>query len=61
MVTDWEDYANHALEELSACSLLKNDYDAFASPRNWRPVTNFEKRGIEESRAIKELFFRRKM
>jgi tRNA (guanine-N7-)-methyltransferase len=61
MVTDWEDYANHALEELSACSLLKNDYDAFASPQNWRPVTKFEKRGIEESRAIKELFFRRKI
>jgi tRNA (guanine-N7-)-methyltransferase len=61
MVTDWEDYANHALEELSACSILKNDYDAFASPQNWRPVTKFEKRGIEENRAIKELFFRRKM
>ena len=61
MVTDWEDYAVHALEELSACSLLQNDYDGFALPQSWRPVTKFEKRGIEESRPIKELFFKRKI
>lgn len=61
MVTDWEDYANHALEELNACSLLKNDYDRFAPPQSWRPATKFEKKGLEKSRTIKELFFKRKI
>ena len=61
MVTDWEDYANHALEELSLCPLLKNDYGGFAPAQSWRPETKFEKKGLDKNHVIKELFFKRKI
>jgi len=57
MVTDWEDYANHALEELSATFALKNAYEGFATPQNWRPVTKFEKKGLAKEHIIRELYF----
>ncbi|MCL2180557.1 MAG: tRNA (guanosine(46)-N7)-methyltransferase TrmB [Treponema sp.] len=57
MVTDWEDYANHALEELGACEGLKNLYDGFALPQSWRPKTKFEEKGIKKGHGIWELFF----
>ena len=57
MVTDWEDYAAHALEELSAVPALRNAYDGFASPQNWRPVTKFEQKGLAKEHNIKELYF----
>jgi tRNA (guanine-N7-)-methyltransferase len=60
MATDWEDYALHALEELSACSVLANKYNDFAQPQPWRPVTNFEKKGLAKNHVIKELFFTRR-
>ena len=60
MATDWEDYALHALEELSACSLLSNAYEGFAPPQPWRPKTKFEQKGLAKEHAIKELYFIRK-
>jgi tRNA (guanine-N7-)-methyltransferase len=57
MVTDWEDYALHALEELSTCSMLQNRYEGFAEPQNWRPVTKFEQKGLAQNHAIRELYF----
>jgi len=57
MVTDWEDYANHALEELSATANLKNAYEGFATPQSWRPVTKFEKKGLAKEHIIRELYF----
>jgi len=71
MVTDWEDYALHALEELSAPPLesvcgssnasftLINEYSGFASPQNWRPKTRFEEKGLSKDHTIRELMFRR--
>ena len=59
MATDWEDYALHALEELSACTVLKNAYEGFAAPLTWRPQTNFEKKGLAKSHEIRELYFTR--
>jgi len=59
MVTDWEDYALHALEELSACPILKNAYEGFAPAQSWRPVTKFEKKGLAKEHTIRELFFTR--
>ena len=61
MVTDWEDYALHALEELSASPLLINKYEGFASAQSWRPETRFEKKGLAKNHMIKELFFTRKV
>jgi tRNA (guanine-N7-)-methyltransferase len=57
MVTDWEDYAISALDELNATSGLKNKYDGFAKPREWRPKTRFEQKGLDKNHEIKELFF----
>jgi tRNA (guanine-N7-)-methyltransferase len=57
MVTDWEDYALHALDELNACGALKNVYDGFAPPQGWRPETKFEQKGLIKKHVIRELFF----
>jgi tRNA (guanine-N7-)-methyltransferase len=57
MVTDWEDYALHALSELSASPLLRNAHESFAPPAPWRPKTKFEQKGIMAGRAIYELYF----
>jgi len=57
MVTDWEDYALHALDELSAAEGLKNQYDGFAAPQGWRPRTRFEQKGLDKEHVIRELYF----
>jgi tRNA (guanine-N7-)-methyltransferase len=57
MVTDWEDYALHALDELTATAGLRNAYESFAEPQRWRPVTKFEKKGFAKDHKIRELFF----
>ena len=59
MVTDWEDYALHALEELSATANLRNMYQDFAPPQTWRPRTRFETKGLAKEHIIRELMFRR--
>lgn len=56
-VTDWEEYAGFALNELSATAGIHNKYAAFAPRQPWRPVTKFEKRGLDAGRNIYELFF----
>lgn len=60
MVTDWFEYAESALEELTATPGLENRYGKFAEHQAWRPETKFEKRGITESRPITELYFIKK-
>jgi tRNA (guanine-N7-)-methyltransferase len=57
MVTDWEDYAIHALGELNACCNLKNAHEGFAPAQDWRPVTKFELKGLMKKHSIQELFF----
>jgi tRNA (guanine-N7-)-methyltransferase len=57
MVTDWADYGEWALAELSATPGLVNKYPGFASPQAWRPETKFERKGIEKQHQVKELFF----
>jgi len=58
MVTDWEDYALFALEELTATIGLKNTYNDYAPPQEWRPKTKFEQKGLAKGHAIKELLFK---
>jgi tRNA (guanine-N7-)-methyltransferase len=60
MVTDWEDYALHALSELSASQPLRNAHEGFAPPAPWRPKTKFEQKGLAAGRAIYELYFVKK-
>ncbi|MCL2266678.1 MAG: tRNA (guanosine(46)-N7)-methyltransferase TrmB [Treponema sp.] len=57
MVTDWEDYALHALGELESTEGLKNAYNDFAPVQEWRPRTGFERKGLEKGHIIRELFF----
>jgi len=56
-VTDWQDYAESALEQLNQTPGLKNKYDGFAEPQKWRPQTKFERKGLEKGHKINELFF----
>jgi len=61
IVTDWNDYGNWALEELSATSNLVNTYNGFAPSQSWRPETKFEKKGIVKQHNVYELFFTKNM
>lgn len=58
--TDWEEYAQSALEELTLTEGLSNKYEDFAPHQEWRPRTKFEKKGIDAGRKIFELFFLKK-
>ncbi len=58
-VTDWEEYAESALEELSATDGLTNSYSGFAPHQEWRPRTKFEQKGLDADRTIRELYFLR--
>lgn len=60
MVTDWYEYAEFALEELTATKGLKNKYDGFAEPQPWRNQTKFERKGLANDRPITEIFFEKK-
>jgi tRNA (guanine-N7-)-methyltransferase len=57
MVTDWEEYGDWALYELSNTPGLKNAYTGFAPKQEWRPETKFEKKGIAKNHCVKELYF----
>jgi tRNA (guanine-N7-)-methyltransferase len=62
MVTDWEDYGDWALAELSATPGLRNPYEGgglggFAPPQEWRPRTKFEQKGIDKNHKMRELYF----
>jgi tRNA (guanine-N7-)-methyltransferase len=59
MVTDWADYGDWALAELSATAGLINRYPGFAEPQGWRPETKFERKGIEKQHEVRELYFLR--
>jgi tRNA (guanine-N7-)-methyltransferase len=57
MVTDWADYGDWALAELSATEELRNAYEGFAPKQEWRPRTRFEQKGLEKQHEVRELFF----
>ena len=59
-VTDWLEYAEFALEELTATKGLKNKYEGFAEPQPWRNQTKFERKGLANDRPITEIFFEKK-
>ena len=57
MATDWEPYAEFALEELSQTEGLVNRYESYAPHQDWRPETRFEQKGLSAEREIRELIF----
>ncbi|USX56845.1 tRNA (guanosine(46)-N7)-methyltransferase TrmB [Lentzea sp. HUAS12] len=59
LATDWENYAEQMLEVCSGERLLTNVYDGWAPRPDWRPVTKFEQRAVNEGRVSHDLMFRR--
>jgi tRNA (guanine-N7-)-methyltransferase len=59
MVTDWADYGDWALTELSATLGLVNAYTGFAPPQSWRPKTEFEQKGLNKQHEVRELYFKK--
>jgi tRNA (guanine-N7-)-methyltransferase len=61
MVTDWTDYGDWALAELSATEGLRNVYGGFAGgfapAQEWRPRTRFEQKGLDKNHEVRELYF----
>ncbi len=59
MVTDWEEYAEEAVETAKEEPLLYNPFFGFAPPVAWRPVTKFEQKGMEKEYSINEIWLER--
>ncbi|MFD5826820.1 tRNA (guanosine(46)-N7)-methyltransferase TrmB [Lentzea sp. NPDC060358] len=59
LATDWEHYADQMLEVCSGERLLTNAFDGWAPRPDWRPVTKFEQRAVNEGRVSHDLMFRR--
>ncbi len=56
--TDWPDYAEQMLVVLTADPQLRNLFEGFA-PRGDRPITKYERRGIDAGRPIRDCVFAR--
>jgi len=57
--TDWENYAEQILAVFSAEAQLKNTAENYAPRPAYRPLTKFEKRGINLGHGVWDLVFRR--
>jgi tRNA (guanine-N7-)-methyltransferase len=57
VATDWRPYAEEILATLGAEPLLVNTADGFAPRPAWRPLTKFERRGLERGHAVFDLLF----
>ena len=57
--TDWVDYADAMLEALTADPYLENTATDFAPRPVHRPVTKFERRGLDLGHEVRDLVFRR--
>ncbi|QJR13301.1 tRNA (guanosine(46)-N7)-methyltransferase TrmB [Usitatibacter palustris] len=55
--TDWEEYAEQALEVLSGTPGLSNTAKDYAPRPESRPETKFERRGIRLGHAVRDLYF----
>ena len=59
VATDWQDYANQALEVLASVTALRNTAERFAPRPESRPQTKFERRGRDLGHDVWDLFFER--
>ena len=61
MATDWEEYAEQMMTVCSGETRLRNVYadepGGWAPRPDWRPVTKFENRAVEEGRISHDLMF----
>ena len=61
LATDWEPYAEHMMEIMTAASGFENTQGAgkFAPRPDYRPVTKFEKRGERLGHGVWDLLFKK--
>lgn len=59
VATDWQDYAEQVLRVLSAEPLLQNTATDYAPRPDYRPLTKFEKRGLNLGHGVWDLVFHR--
>ncbi len=62
LVTDWADYAYHMRDVVTESGLFTvedPDEEGFSRPRDWRPTTAFEMKGLAKGHRVRELFLRR--
>jgi tRNA (guanine-N7-)-methyltransferase len=57
MTTDWQHYADQMLAVCTAEPALRNAYQDWAPRPQWRPVTKFEARAVQEGRVSRDLIF----
>jgi len=60
VATDWENYAEHILEVLSADVDLTNTADDYAPKPDYRPNTKYEERGKRLGHGVWDLVFEKK-
>ena len=60
VATDWQNYAEQVLAVLSEEQLLENTAENYAPRPAYRPLTKFEKRGINLGHGVWDLVFRRR-
>jgi tRNA (guanine-N7-)-methyltransferase len=56
--TDWVPYADAMLEVLDAEPMMRNAYDRWA-PRLERPLTKFERQGVEKGHEVRDVVYTR--
>jgi len=59
LATDWQDYAEHMLQVLSAEPGLRNTADTFAERPGYRTLTKYEQRGEALGHPVWDLIFQR--
>lgn len=60
MATDWQEYAEWAMEILQAETQLSNIAPGYAPRPDYRPLTKFERRGLKLGHGVWDLIFVRK-
>jgi len=60
VATDWQDYAEQVLAVLSAEPLLENTAADYAPRPAYRPLTKFEKRGINLGHGVWDMVFKKR-
>lgn len=60
VATDWENYAEHILEVLSANKGLQNTADSYAPKPDYRPSTKYEERGRRLGHGVWDLVFEKR-
>lgn len=60
VATDWEEYAYHVLEVLTATESLRNTAEGFAPRPASRPQTKFERRGVGLGHGVWDILFERR-